>query len=387
METYVYKDRKKLRCGYTTGTCAALAAKAAARFLAFGSWTDTEEIRTPAGQTVRAEICRKNSGTDAQGLRWAECAVKKDAGDDPDVTDGMLIFARLTFDPGLTRTVIDGGEGIGRVTKAGLDQPVGAAAINSVPRRMIGEAVSEILEECGETGAVRIIVSAPGGAEVAEKTFNPLLGITGGISILGTSGIVEPMSDAALADTIRARLSVLRAEGAEAVFAVPGNMGREFLRRYLGPERADRIPTVVCSNFIGETIDAAGGLGFTGLLLAGHAGKLVKLGNGIMNTHSREGDGRIDTLLSCALGAGAELSLLTEIQAANTTNEAVDLLRRAGLLSETMDILGKRIDRFCMRRAVEGLTVGALLFDAVGNLLAATRAAETVLGRLERPEK
>ncbi len=375
-----------LRHGFTTGSCAAAAAKAAAYMLLTGKEKTQITIKTPKGIPYTAQLCHI-----VRGETQVSCAVRKDGGDDPDVTSGMLIGARVSLKKGGGDTDralhIEGGAGVGRVTLPGLDQPVGAAAINSVPRRMIGAAVSEILEECGGTGAVRITVSAPGGAEIAEKTFNPLLGITGGISILGTSGIVEPMSDAALADTIRARLSVLRAEGAETVFAVPGNMGREFLRRYLGPERAERIPAVVCSNFIGETIDAASGLGFTGLLLAGHAGKLVKLGNGIMNTHSREGDGRIDTLLSCALVAGAELPLLREIQAANTTNEAVDLLRRAGLLSETMDILAKRIDRFCGRRAAEGLTVGALLFDAEGGLLAATRAAETVLGRLDRPEK
>lgn len=385
MEEFVYRDKKLLRCGYTTGTCAALAAKAAVTYLASGKWVRETEMITPKGTPVKVavEACRAEGGA-------AECAVRKDAGDDYDVTDGILIFARAEFlldGTDVPRVVIDGGVGVGRVTKPGLDQPVGAAAINSVPRRMITDAVTEVLEECGIVRNVKITVSVPEGERAAAKTFNPVLGITGGISILGTSGIVEPMSEEALVETIRAHMQVLKAGGRRYMAAVPGNMGAGFLERYvkealigcLAPGEERKLPVITCSNFIGKTIDMAGELGFSGLVFGGHMGKLVKLGNGIMNTHSREGDGRMDTLVSCALTAGAGAGCLKRIQGANTTEEAMELLIKEGLLAETVRILCGRIDRFVRRRAADSLKTGVILFDAGGNVLGTTEDAFTLL--------
>ena len=198
METFVYKDHKKLRCGYTTGTCAALAAQGAVRFLLTGSWRETEELMTPKGIPVRVALEEKTSGDG-----WAECAVRKDAGDDYDVTNGILVYARAEFPDAemgaadhavgsfLPQIVIDGGIGIGRVTKPGLDQPVGAAAINSVPRKMIRDAVDALLEEAGEVRSVLVTIKIPAGVEAAKKTFNPVLGIEGGISVLGTLSLIH----------------------------------------------------------------------------------------------------------------------------------------------------------------------------------------------------
>ena len=392
MEALVYKDKKMLRRGYTTGTCAALAAQGAVSFLVSGIWPETAELMTPAGQMVRVPLMEKKAGNGA-----ASCAVKKDAGDDPDVTDGLLIFAQARFLPENAgnareadhgtgtasarerRVIIDGGEGVGRVTKAGLDQPVGAAAINSVPRRMIEAAVTEVLEEAGLDRPVEILIFVPGGEKTAEKTFNPVLGITGGISILGTSGIVEPMSEEALIETIRAHMQVLRSEGRRFAAAVPGNMGERFLGSYLEREGIGKIPAVVCSNFVGRTLDMAGELGFSGLLLAGHLGKLVKLGCGIMNTHSKEGDGRMETLVACALRAGAGTGTLKRIQEANTTEQALEELKAAGILKETMGALLERMDWYMRRRVPEILETGILVFDAAGTLLGATENARDLL--------
>ena len=377
MEALVYKDKKMLRRGYTTGTCAALAAQGAVSFLVSGIWPETAELMTPAGQMVRVLLMEKKAGNGA-----VSCAVKKDAGDDPDVTDGLLIFARARFlpeDTGKARVIIDGGEGVGRVTKAGLDQPVGAAAINSVPRRMIEAAVAEVLEEAGADRPVEILIFVPGGEKAAEKTFNPVLGITGGISILGTSGIVEPMSEEALIETIRAHMQVLRSEGRRFAAAVPGNMGERFLWSYLEREGIGKIPAVVCSNFVGRTLDIAGELGFSGLLLAGHLGKLVKLGCGIMNTHSKEGDGRMETLVACALRAGVGTGTLKRIQEANTTEQALEELKAAGILKETMGALLERMDWYMRRRVPETLETGILVFDAAGTLLGATENARDLL--------
>lgn len=392
MEALVYKDKKMLRRGYTTGTCAALAAQGAVSFLVSGIWPETAELMTPAGQMVRVPLMEKKAGNGA-----ASCAVKKDAGDDPDVTGGLLIFARARFLPENAgnareadhgtgtasarerRVVIDGGEGVGRVTKPGLDQPVGAAAINSVPRRMIEAAVAEVLEEAGLDRPVEILIFVPGGEKAAEKTFNPVLGITGGISILGTSGIVEPMSEEALIETIRAHMQVLRSDGRRFAAAVPGNMGERFLWSYLEREGIGKIPAVVCSNFVGRTLDIAGELGFSGLLLAGHLGKLVKLGCGIMNTHSKEGDGRMETLVACALRAGAGTGTLKRIQEANTTEQALEELKAAGILKETMGALLERMDWYMRRRVPETLETGILVFDAAGTLLGATENARDLL--------
>ena len=392
MEALVYKDKKMLKRGYTTGTCAALAAQGAVSFLVSGIWPETAELMTPAGQMVRVPLMEKKAGNGA-----ASCAVKKDAGDDPDVTDGLLIFAQARFLPENAgnareadhgtgtasarerRVIIDGGEGVGRVTKAGLDQPVGAAAINSVPRRMIEAAVTEVLEEAGLDRPVEILIFVPGGEKTAEKTFNPVLGITGGISILGTSGIVEPMSEEALIETIRAHMQVLRSEGRRFAAAVPGNMGERFLWSYLEREGIGKIPAVVCSNFVGRTLDMAGELGFSGFLLAGHLGKLVKLGCGIMNTHSKEGDGRMETLVACALRAGAGTGTLKRIQEANTTEQALEELKAAGILKETMGALLERMDWYMRRRVPEILETGILVFDAAGTLLGATENARDLL--------
>ena len=406
MDTFVYKDHKKLRCGYTTGTCAALAAQGAVRFLLTGSWKETEEIMTPKGILVAASLEKKSSGDG-----WAECAVQKDAGDDYDVTNGILVYARAEKEPpGLrledgsqqekekpdqqnaesseTLIEIDGGIGIGRVTKPGLDQPVGAAAINSVPRKMIRDAVYALLEEAGEFLPVSITISVPAGVEAAKKTFNPVLGIEGGISVLGTSGIVEPMSEEALVETIRTHLNVLRAEGRKWVIAVPGNMGAGFLKGYLTEQNKTSVGSmeafmnslVTMSNFVGRTIDITAELGFSGIMIAGHMGKLVKIGNGIMNTHSREADGRMDTMLSCALSAGTEdLELLRKIQGSNTTDEVMDHLKQAGILDDTIKVFLKRAAWHLAHRSRAEVKTGMIVFGTKGEYLGETEDADMIL--------
>ena len=405
MDTFVYKDHKKLRCGYTTGTCAALAAQGAVRFLLTGSWKETEEIMTPKGILVAVSLEEKSSGDG-----WAECAVRKDAGDDYDVTNGILVYARAEKEPpGLrledgsqqekekpdqqnaeyseTLIEIDGGIGIGRVTKPGLDQPVGAAAINSVPRKMIRDAVYALLEEAGEFLPVSITISVPAGVEAAKKTFNPVLGIEGGISVLGTSGIVEPMSEEALVETIRTHLNVLRAEGRKWVIAVPGNMGAGFLKGYLTEQNKTSVGSmeafmnslITMSNFVGRTIDITAELGFSGILIAGHMGKLVKIGNGIMNTHSREADGRMDTMLSCALSAGTEdLELLRKIQGSNTTDEVMDHLKQAGILDDTIKVFLKRAAWHLAHRSRAEVKTGMIVFGTKGEYLGETEDADMI---------
>lgn len=252
-----------MKYGFTTGSCAAAAAKAAAYMLLTGKIKNCITIETPKGIPYTAEV------TDiVRGESQVSCAVVKDGGDDPDVTSGSKICATVTADnrgDGEKELLqIDGGKGVGRVTRPGLDQPVGNAAINHVPREMITREVQEVCRICDFHGTLHILISVPDGEALAERTFNPRLGIVGGISILGTTGIVEPMSSQALKETIRVELRQQRAEGQTIAAVSPGNYGLDFMQQTYGYD-LDR--SVKCSNFIGETIDMAAELGFCAMLL------------------------------------------------------------------------------------------------------------------------
>ena len=282
-EHYLRSGSRLLRCGYTTGSCAALAAMGAAGLLLTGEKPESLALVIPKGLRVELEPSRCLWEGDA-----ARCAVIKDAGDDPDVTNGIEISALVKrTEQGI---VINGGRGVGRVTKPGLDQPVGSAAINSVPRKMILAAVESVCAACGYGGGLSVVIEAEGGEKIAQRTFNPQLGIVGGISILGTSGIVEPMSEQALLDTIALEIRQAKAADPERLILTPGSYGMDFLTAKL-PELKE-IPRAKCSNFIGDAIDMAVLEGFSQLLLVGHVGKLVKLAGGVMNTHSKTADCR-----------------------------------------------------------------------------------------------
>ena len=370
MSEYVYKNGKKLRCGYTTGTCAAAAAQCAARMLLGLSEDLCAFVRTPSGTCLELPVSLIDR-TDSAVC----CAVRKDAGDDADVTDGLMILARVELAG--ERIRIEGGEGIGRVTRPGLDQPVGEAAINHVPRQMIREALSEAALQAGYGGGLRAVISAPGGELIAHKTFNPRLGIEGGISILGTSGIVEPMSDQAVIDTIRAQIRMRMAEGEKTVYITPGNYGEEFIR-----EKTNLCldSFVKCSNFIGDALDIAQEYGAERILLVGHIGKLVKLGCGIMNTHSRFADARMETLSACILLAGGPAGTARAVLSCNTTEDAVELMREDGCLDAPMKLLADRIEDAMSRRVYGKMQTGTVFFSRQSGLCVTGRNAERMFG-------
>ena len=368
---------KLLRCGYTTGSCAAGAAKAAAEMLLTGRRVDSVALDTPKGICLTLDILeQKMDGA------WASCAVRKDSGDDPDVTAGILVFARAEKIPsGIT---IDGGEGVGRVTRPGLDQPVGAAAINSTPQRMITENVAQVCREAGYDGGIAITVSIPAGRELASRTFNPRMGIEGGISVLGTSGIVEPMSNQALVDTIALELRQRAARGVHRLLLTPGNYGQDFAAAKLHLNVGE---CVSCSNFIGDAINAAVECGFTEVLLVGHIGKLVKLGIGQTNTHSSAGDGRMETLTACALLCGADLDTLQRVVDCVTTDAALEILQEKGLKDAVCTLLGKRIQATLERRVPPGIEIGYVLFtnrEDLGGLLHQSDNAERLMENWRR---
>ena len=564
MNRYKFKDGRQLRCGYTTGTCAAAAAKAAAELLLCSApqnrsesvlksdelvltsesgapqktlvsvseeTADAEaelngappeyskqvkanadffEHGTPSVPPGYSDIVLKNvtvflpDGTEARipiaeaEVEYAEssdapeseekraicttcegnefsqphkkneygrreqpyiasvkCSVRKDAGDDADVTDGLLICARVRMntagcdenlrkenlrkneasgsrdgnsDGGGDTTLLDGllkgmqesgssdisgivqiegGIGVGRVTKPGLDQAVGEAAINTVPRRMITDAVLEVCERVGFEGRLLVEISVPEGVEAAEKTFNPMLGIEVGISILGTSGIVEPMSDAAIVETIRTEIrvksaeirctneknapraalqedAVVQREPESGVFlaAVPGNYGMKFACGQLGL-REENI--VKCSNFIGETLDAACEYGLSGILLIGNAGKLIKLAAGIMNTHSSQADGRLETVIACSLEAGAPIQLLKRISGCVTTEAAFSLLKEEGIAQQVLDIAAYKAGKYAARRVRSSIKTGVVLFSSEADLVSYGGNAAEILDYLSAP--
>ena len=365
----VWVEQKKMRTGYTTGSCAAAAAKAAVCMLLSGEVIQQVRLMTPKGVELDLEV--EQIQRRQHGVR---CAVRKDSGDDPDVTNGIYVYAevRKEPEPGI---YLDGGEGIGRITKKGLEQPVGAAAINRVPRQMILEAVKEQSIRYGYQGGLSVIISAPEGKKLAAKTFNPRLGIENGISILGTSGIVEPMSEKALTDTIFLEMKMLKENGIDRCCVVPGNYGRDFLAEQLG---VDTDQAVKCSNYIGETIDAAVNLEMRSLLLIGHIGKLIKVAAGVMNTHSRQ-DCRMEVLAAYAAAEGASAECVQAILSCITTTEALELLKEKGILSGVMERVMERIDFHLRHRAGGSLQVEAIVFSTEDGILGKTKRAEALL--------
>ena len=373
-------SKKELRKGFTTGSCGAAAAKAALYMLLTGSVKDEIEIITPGGAVFRTEV--KDIFREGNRVR---CAVVKDGGDDPDVTTGLHVTAEVRAEErgdGALEIQIEGGPGVGRVTLPGLDQPVGNAAINRVPRQMIEKELSEVADLLDFRGRIRVILSVPGGETAAERTFNPRLGIEGGISILGTTGIVEPMSTRAILDTIRVELNQRKALGDRIAAVSPGNYGLNFMQETYG---YDLNRSVKCSNYVGDTVDMVREMGFRGMLLTGHIGKLIKVSGGIMNTHSKEGDARMELLAAAVIRADGSMDTLRGILNCRVTEEALGIIRKESpvLLRKSMESVMERILYYLRKRAGEELPVECILYSNEFGLLAASPGAMDMLEKLE----
>jgi len=355
---------KKLRTGITTGTCAAAAAKAAAWTLLTNQSVTETTVETDQGVFLSAVISKTKILSDA-----VACSVIKDAGDDPDVTNGIEIVATVTKTKEGVR--IDGGEGVGRITHPGLKIPVGQAAINPVPLRMIRKEVVKTCERTGYSGGLDVLISVPHGSEVARRTMNERLGIVSGISILGTTGIVEPMSEKAIIETIKAEIDMRLACNENHLLVSPGNYGREFARSELG---LDIDAAVKCSNFIGETLDYVHAFGLEKMTLVGHAGKLFKLAGGIMNTHSSIADCRMEIVAAhCAL-CGATPETIREIMDAVTVDAALQSFRDRELLHRVMESIGRKIARHVNFRTKGVPVVEFFIFTLQEGLLIHSRS-------------
>ncbi len=360
-----------MKIGFTTGSCAAAAAKAACYMLLTGTDKSNISIVTPKGITFDAEIVDIHRGPD-----YCRCAVIKDGGDDPDVTMGAHVCAEVRIEekeclPGELEVVIDGGVGVGRVTKPGLDQPVGNAAINHVPREMIEREIREVCGLFDIKGTVNVLISIPEGVDLADKTFNPRLGIQGGISVLGTSGVVEPMSNQAILDTIAVELNQLRALGQTRVVIAPGNYGMDFMKNEFN---YDLDKSLKCSNFIGDTIDMAVKRGFESLLLVGHIGKLVKLSGGIMNTHSKIADRRMELIAEASGECGVEKEIIDKIMECVATEEAIRILDRFGCREEVMAVIMDKA-MFYLRQRAGHMKIECLMYSNEQGFLGASEGA------------
>lgn len=393
-DKYIIKNNKRLRYGYTTGSCAAGATRGAARMLLSGEALSEVELQTPKGITLNLQL-----HDITKGEKYVSCAVQKDAGDDPDTTNGILVYAKVEkisaevakniIDNQNTDSkkviihfsiILDGGVGVGRVTKPGLSQKVGEAAINPVPKAMILREAEEAAQEYDYEGYLKITISVPEGEEISKKTFNPRLGIMGGISILGTSGIVEPMSERALIASIQVEMKQHFCQGENYILVTPGNYGADYLREHMTIPFENNIK---CSNYVGETIDMAIDMGVKGILFVAHIGKFVKVAAGIMNTHSHCADGRMEVLCASAIRAGGTLECAREILEAGTTDEALAVIDRYGILEETMAVVMEKIQFYLDHRSYEQILLGAVVFSNVYGLLGQTRDARKLMGAIQ----
>lgn len=418
------EEKRQLKSGFTTGTCAAAAAMAAAQALAGGRKREYVSLMTPGGREAAFEVlwqpeCGEKAGGGQDGF-WPDsespekqiCMVRKDSGDDPDVTNGTLIGAAVSFGENVQRAeesgeelpgiysdhsqspsvYLTGGIGVGRVTKKGLKCPVGYPAINPVPRQMIAEAARTALWNLGCERPVYIEIFIPAGRELALKTFNPRLGIEGGISVLGTTGIVNPMSEQALIETIRLDIRVQAAENRTLLAVAPGNYGEAFLREEMG---LSMDAFVKCSNFVGETFSMLKEEGVRQALFAGHLGKLIKVAGGVMNTHSKYGDRRMEILADClaetwnseekrsgrsALNRRRE-EVIGQILSMNTTDQAAEFLSAQGLLASVMKTVTGRIKSVLESRFQ--IETEVIVFSGSAGILGMTAGAAAFAKRLK----
>lgn len=370
MEEYQFSQGKNLRCGYTTGSCATAASKAAAAMLLTGERIDSVRIDTPKGIVLNLEPLEVMLTAD-----FASCAIRKDSGDDPDDTNGVLVYAKVEkiAEPGI---MIEGGVGVGRVTKPGLACAVGGPAINPTPRKMITTEVGKVMAEAGYTGGLKVTISIPAGVEIAKKTFNPRLGIIGGLSVLGTSGIVEPMSEKALVETMYVEIRAQQAAGNKNLLVFFGNYGEDFTRDEM---KLDLEGHVTCSNFVGELLDYAVFCGFETLLLIGHSGKLVKVAQGVMNTHSKYADCRTELFALEAMFHGASVEVGKEIYSCLTTDEVTKVLKRENIFEPVIEKVTDKIDFYMQHRVHGKIKTAALMFSNVYGILGKTKYADELV--------
>lgn len=369
MDDYAYVNGKKLRKGFTTGTCATAATAAAISMILNQDIEEKVTVSTANGVEVTMDI--KNPSF---GELTASAAVEKDGGDDADATHGLLIYSTVTLLPDSNDIEIDGGEGVGRVTQKGLKCDVGMAAINPTPRAMIEKTARQLL---GPNCGAKIIISVPGGEETAKLTYNSRLGIVGGISILGTTGIVNPMSEESWKASITIELTMLYNQGYRSVVLAPGNYGEDFATNVLGipPHRI-----VNMSNFVGHVLKEVQRIGFTRVLMVGHMGKFVKVAGGIFSTHSKDSDARMEIIMANLALLGAPVELLEKVDQCITTDAAgtfIEEYHYEEVYQVLVDKMKFRSERLLRNRKPE-VSIDVVTFGTEAGYLASTQTLEEI---------
>jgi len=355
----VKETQSGLRTGFTTGACAAASAKAAALTLSTGP-VNVVKIKCPNGEEIEIPI-KECEVIDPSSAR---ASVVKNSGDDAkyDVTHGIEICAVVSLHDG-TGIIVKCGEGIGIVTKPGLQVAVGEPAINPVPKRMIIESVKEVIPS---NVSAEVVLSVPDGARVASRTFNPRLGIEGGISILGTTGIVKPRSLSAFIASIVAQIDVAVAQGHERLILVPGSIGERIAKQLLETTTDEIIQT---GDLIGYMIKKATEKGVKEIVILGHAGKLVKLAAGIFNTNYRVADARREVVAAYAAMAGASRTVIEMIMHANTTDEMADTLERFKLSEVTFNLIANSVKERVVQKTGGKVKVNIVIVSNDGRVL------------------
>lgn len=371
-DKYIDKNGKKLRYGYTTGSCAAAASKAALHMLLSGKGIDEIHIDTPFGWNIGIDIYPVEVNKCE-----SVCYVIKDSGDDPDITDGMELYARAEWCKDEAKEdgiIIETGKGIGIVTRKGLSVAPGNPAINPVPMKMIREEVAKLLPK---GRSVKVTLWIPKGEELARKTFNPRLGIIGGISIIGTTGIVEPMSEEALKESYAIEINMLVKEGTKTIILTPGNYGLDYIRE----NGFDEKKAVRTSNFIGYMLDKCLEYGVENILFIGHAGKMTKIAAGVYQTHSKYGDGRLETIAAYAGICGYGSDILENILSSTTTDEAIGFIEDKK--HEVFNMICQRAAEKCRARVFGDINIETLIFTNEYGFLGKSKNAHKLIKELE----
>ncbi|MDO5301293.1 MAG: cobalt-precorrin-5B (C(1))-methyltransferase CbiD [Tissierellia bacterium] len=345
-EAYQVVDGQKMRLGFTTGTCALAATTAAIEALERGKPV-SEVVLEADGYTLELEVSEEGRSENT-----ATYSIVKDAGDDPDDTHGIRIYSEVTF-TGDGEITLDGGEGIGRIRQKGLFGAIGEAAINPKPK----ERLMKLLEEHRGSG-IRCIISAPEGVEIAKKTFNPFLGIEGGISILGTRGIVYPMSKDAYVATMTLAMDKFYDQGFRAIHLTPGNYGHRWAEA-----SGNDAPIVEVSNYFGDGLRYAANKGFETIHVSGHIGKMSKLSVGIFNTHSAVSDTRMEAFVYYLVFLGAPMALIEAVDGVLTAEEALKLVREAGYGERLLTAMSRGVEERIKKYVRRDVAIRAAIYS------------------------
>ncbi len=350
----------QFKYGYTTGSCAAGAAKGAAYGLLQGTIPDSVDLLTPSGVTLKLNLLHRKVGND-----FAECAIRKDSGDDPDITNGCEIHVRVERSDNNGIRFI-GGDGVGMVTKPGLQIPQGEPAINPVPRSMIKQSLKEVL---GKYEGADVLVTIPEGKKLAKKTFNGRLGIVDGISIIGTTGIVRPMSLDSFKVSLLCGLDVAKAAGHESVVLVPGSIGETGFQRHFNIEKYQIIQM---SNFVGFMLDEALKRGFKSIIIGGHPGKLAKLIRGDFYTHSSKSKPANDILINLFKKAKIDSAVICKLRDSPTVEGMVDIIRKNNLL-HVFNRIADDVQTSAYQYVSSNAKIGTILFDMKKNIIGVSK--------------